>query len=193
MNQRRLWLVAIRCVISILLVILLSGPGLSQAELNKEDILRLSRSLHSRKDLPPQLRLLPDAREYKTEYTTTPTKGDPQTKKGVVVRQKTVQGKFIVLESEPEEAKGKLIAVVTYDEEAEVYRKWILAPDGSISKSVGITARNSRAIGWLQVDGLGTQTLTHEQFTDKGGSWTERISVRGELMAVVRGSSTKTK
>lgn len=175
-----------------LFLILAALSGAAFAELGKNDILRLAGREHSRKDLLPQLLLFPDAREYKTEYTATPATGKPQTKKDVVVRQKTVGGKYIILESEPEEAKGKLTAVVTYDEESEVYRKWLLTPDGSIAESVGVTARNSRAIGWLHVN-TGTQTLTHEQFTDKGVTWTERISLRGDLMVIINGSSTKTK
>lgn len=178
-----------RPALCLLLTLVIALPAVA---LDKDDLLKLAKKPHSRKNLIPQLGIFPDAREYKATVTAIPTDKeiDPIVQ-DFVVKEKTVDGKYIV--SEFESPAGRIVMAVTFDSKEEVYLKYVLVPDGTVGKSIGFSVKNSRAIAWNSTLGIGTQIHSLEQHGDKVVTWTERYFQNGKLVSVVSGEAHKTK
>lgn len=178
-----------RRALYLIFVLVLALPAVA---LDKEDILKLTKKPHSRKNLIPQLGIFGEGREYKITMTVTPT--DKDTDPSVhdfVVTEKTVEGKYIV--SDGKTPDGRIIMAVTFDAEEEVYLKYVLTPNGDVIKSTGFSVKNSRAIAWRTDYGNGRQVLALEQHGDKTSAWTERYLEDDKIVLVIDGEAHKTK
>ena len=108
--------------------------------------------------------------------------------------QKVVDGKYLISRFQPPGMPRELIMVITFDREASVYRKWVLAPDDGVGELFGVALSKQRMISWTsKPDDDGRQWLSSEVYHDGGGSWSEVILQDGKAVTVVKGEVKKVK
>jgi hypothetical protein len=156
----------------------------------------IAKKPHSRNGLLDQLEIYPDAREY--EVTVRSGKSSETLVEGpkVMAAEKVVEGKYIVTEFQPPGAPAPFIMVVTYDVKEQVYRKWLLVPDGPVAEWIGTAVANTRMLSWISIDQqqeANQQILTSEVHTDDGTKWREIILDAGKVVGVIEGTARKTK
>lgn len=164
--------------------------------LDAEAIRKIAGEPHSRENLVAELKLYPDAREYKATVRSGRSAGELEPGPEIVVTEKTVQGRYIVSQAMFPGAENPLIMVVTYDKETDTFKKWVLLPNGIVGASTGVADLDKRTIAWIsgQVHGEDpTAVLSIETHSDDKSSWKETILQNGEVVAINQGVAVKTK
>ena len=165
--------------------------------LTPTEIVALTKSDHSRDNLIDELEVYTEAREflvtYKVLFPEDVPKPDP-----VIVKEKTVNGKFIVSEFTvgPKDNLMDLVMVVTYSKELQSYQKWLLnLKNQDLQKFIGVRIPDSTCLSWERIDdGLGDVTMIMgEHLTEKSVSWTESYYKDGKLSFSLSGKASKTK
>jgi len=164
--------------------------------LDAEAIQKIADEPHSRQNLVEELKLYPDAREYKIKVRSGKTpdelKGGPE----IVVAEKTVRGRYIVSQAKFPGVENPLIMVVTYHKKTDTFRKWVLLPSGIVGASTGVADFKKRTIAWIsnQVHGEPPVTvLSIETHSDDKSSWKETTLQKDKVVAVSLGVAVKTK
>lgn len=162
--------------------------------LDAEEIRRISSEPHDRKDIIEPLKIYPDAREYKITERFAADDKELQDGPEVMAKEKVVRGKYIVSESLFPGTENPLIMVVTYDSKTDNFKKWILHPNGVVSKSTGIADLEKRTIAWVSNSkpeaGDPITALAIESHADDKSTWKatviqgEKIIYRSEGLAV---------
>ncbi len=160
--------------------------------LDKEEIEAIAAKPHSRENLLPALKIFGDARAYDVEVVTEGPDGEKTASDTVRAREKVVEGRYVVSRANLPGLDGELVMVITFDEEAQVYRKWILLPDGNTGSMTGFSTTGSRAIVWQNdTETAGMLILALEQHDDEGVTWTERHLVDGKVVLRQTGVARK--
>jgi hypothetical protein len=168
--------------------------GASAYALDAEEIQALSKKPHSRDGLLEELKVYPDAREYRLTVRTGERAGELKVVAEIKATQKVVDGKYLIFKFQPPELPRELIMVITFDREASVYRKWVLDPDDEVGESFGVALPKQRMISWTSKPGDdGRQWLSSEVYDDAGGSWSEVILEEGKTVSLVVGEVKKMK
>ena len=181
-----------RAFFLLLTATLLLGAPFAPA-LDKDDIKALLAKPHSRENLLPELRLFADARELEVEVVIRMPGEDPVVSDPIRVKEKVVEGKYVVSTFNPPGGPGEMVMVVTFDSKDGLYRKWVLLPDGNVGESIGISAKGSRAIAWTNSVDHGLRILSLEQHREDGVTWTERHEIDGKLVMLQTGIARKVK
>lgn len=177
----------------LLLTLAGSLPGFA---LDKESILELATKPHSREDLVPELRIFTDAREFEVTLKLWDEENGAQTIGPLVVRERVVDGKYIVSNFEIPGA-GQLVMALEFDRERGVYHKWIVPPveDAPVGHMLGVSLPDTRCIAWGPAAAQDGETIAViEHHTDKGATW-KQITMDGEgkVLAVEEGTAVKTR
>ena len=180
----------VRNIFPIVVLLILAMPG--QA-LEEKEILEIAGKAHDRKNLVPQLRLWTNMREFETTFTVTPREEKKAPIKGSFKGTfKTVDGKYLVTQftipkletDDPEINDGitgkKLISIIGYDKEFDLYRKWILF-DGAVMKGTGTSASGSRAVSWHMGPGI----LSVEEHNAGEIHWVQYSGAEGATFSIV--------
>ena len=144
-------------------------------DLDAEAIRAIAAEPHNREDLIDELKLFPNAREYEVDLFSGPitdrVDGDWEVLSGQehTATEKTVDGRYIVIQVEFSGAENPLIMVVTYDKHIDAYKKWVLLPNGIVHASTGVANRRgglegfqtgNRTIAWISNEAHGEPPAT---------------------------------
>ena len=116
--------------------------------LDKEAILKIASEPHDRTNLLEELIIFPEAREYKVKAQMGRPGETLKPGPEVIAKEKTVRGRYIVSEMKFPGVDNPLVMVVTYDKKTNLYKKWVLDPDGNVSASSGLADGATRTIAW---------------------------------------------
>jgi hypothetical protein len=164
--------------------------------LDAEAIRKLAGQPHSRENLIAELKLYPDAREYKITVSSGKTADDLRAGPEIVATEKVVQGRYIVSQAKFPGVENPLIMVVTYDKKTDAFKKWVLLPNGIVGASTGVGDLEKRTIAWISNEAHGkpqVTVLSIETHSDDKSSWKETTLENGKVVAVSRGVAVKTK
>lgn len=164
--------------------------------LDAAGVRKIASEPHSRDHLIPELRIFPDAREYKitTQYGKSADKLEPGPE--LIATEKTVRGRYLVSTAMLPGSPNPLIMVVTYEKETDIFKKWVLLPDGTFGTSTGIADFNKRTIAWTSDKQVGTPpttALSLESHSDDKSSWKEITNQDGSAISISQGLAVKTK
>ncbi len=163
--------------------------------LDKMDIELLASKPHDRKGISKELSLYPEAREYAVSVRSKEPGGEFGEWTRFTIEERTVEGRYIVSRGGPAE-DFVFTLVVEWDGEGEVYRKWVLLPDGNVVESIGIALPGGREISWVSkpdADNGIPLALGIEKHGDEESSWREVIFREGDPVMILEGRAVKTK
>lgn len=164
----------------------------SVSALTYEKIIELSKKEHDRSNLVKELKIYPNAREYKVTAKVFMPKGVKKSD-AVIVKEKVVDSEYVLSEFTLGGIDMKMI--VKFDAESKVYRKWfITSKNKEVQEFVGIAM--DRSITWNRIDvnqPEGLLILMMETHTDKKTRWTEAHYKNGKLEFSLIGEAVKTK
>lgn len=177
------------------LFLLLLIPAGSLRALDADTIQKLAGEPHSRENLLPELKLYPEAREYKISVRAGKSARELVAISEMVATEKTVQGRYLVSSTRLPGTDKPMMMVVSYDKEAELFRKWVLLPDGTLGSSTGLADFKTRTIAWVSDSAPqeGPNILSIETHTDTKSSWKETILKDGKVLSANHGEAVKTK
>lgn len=164
--------------------------------LDAEAIKKIADEPHSRENLVEQLKLYPDAREYKITVRSGKSADDLEAGPEIVATEKTVRGRYIVSQVKFPGTENPMIMVVGYDSKTDTFKKWVLLPNGFVGASSGVADFHKRTIAWISNEEHGEPPVTVvsiETHSDNQSSWKETTLQKGKVMAVSRGVAVKTK
>ena len=177
-----------------MMTVLLGGPCLA---LEIEKIRELANTDHAAEGIIPELKRFTNGREFDAVVRA----GVPGTeaKESPIVKtfEKVVEKRYLVSQFTPPGAKGPVIAVVTFEEKAGVYQKWVLMPDNQVLVSVGTALPEGQSVSWMRIappDSPNGFFLTLEEHGPEKTSWREvTFTKKGQVSLIVNGVATKTK
>ena len=164
--------------------------------MDPSELRKIAAEAHDRENLLIELRVFPEAREYKVKAKSGKPGEKPVEGPELIATEKTVRGRYIVSESPLAGAEGKMLMVVTYDKELGVFKKWILLPDNTLSSSTGLGDIFRRCIAWTSDAMPGKeapQTLALETHTSDKTIWKETVIEGGKVVMTGEGVATVTK
>lgn len=164
--------------------------------LDAEAIREIAGKPHSRENLIEELKVYPDAREYKIKMRSGKTAKEMEAAPEQLAQEKTVEGRYLVSTVALPNELGDLIMVVNYDKNTDTFRKWVLLPNGAVGASTGVADFKTRTIAWasdLLPGGPRSRTLSIESHSDEGSTWKETIFQDGKVVTVMQGEAVKTK
>ena len=153
---------------------------------------------HSPKLTIKALEIYPVGRRFRVELKIIPAEGDPPDNKPFDITEKWVDGKYIVTTIPLPDQNKTMYMINTFDGKTNTYRKFVMDPDGNVSRYVGIRHGDKRALSWtgpLTEDGAAdhaTLMVGQEHFTDDTAVWTEAFFVQGKLVFRQEGKATVT-
>jgi len=163
------------------------------ADFDAAHVRKLADQPDDRSSVAAEMRLFPSASEYDIEFTATGPGREPYQTPVIKATERLVQGKYLVTRFRPPDAADDLIMVVFYDQSERCYKKFVLAPDGTVSSSIGTRTGDSRSLSWVtQVDGERV-ILCQEQHGDEQVTWREVFIMNGKVVQIVDGVATITK
>jgi hypothetical protein len=177
-----------------LLAFLLIAPNLYG--LDADEVRKIAGEPHSRENLVPELKIYPDAREYKITAQSGRSADELEAGPEIVATEKTVRGRYIVSTAMLPGAEKPLIMVVTYEKETDTFKKWVLLHDGMFGSSTGIADFDKRTIAWTSDKADGeppTTVLAIETHSDGKSTWKDTTLQGGKVIAISRGVAIKTK
>jgi len=176
-----------KAILALLLIITTHARALTADEIRK-----IAAKPHSRENLVEALKIFPDARQYKVTQKSGPTMNALKALPEIAVMEKTVEGKYIVTETAPDDPI-RVIMVVHHEAERGVFRKWVLAPDGSVGSSTGVADADTRTIAWISDELHGMRVLVHESHGGKQVTWREVVMKEDKIVALTLGLAVKVK
>ena len=177
-----------------LLVFLLIAQNLYG--LDADAIRKIAGEPHSRENLVPELKIYPDAREYKITARSGSSADELEVGPEIIATEKTVRGRYIVSTAKLPGAENPMIMVVSYEKETDTFKKWVLLPDGMFGSSTGIADFDKRTIAWTSDKADGdppTTVLAIETHSDDKSTWKDTTLQGAKVIAVSRGVAVKTK
>lgn len=180
--------------ISLCLGILALSPLASAMDV--AELRKIAAEEHDRTNILPELKIYSEAREYKvTERMAKP--GEPmQAGPEGTVTEKTVRGRFIVNQSVVPGTATSMVMVVTFDKDQEVFKKWVLLPDGTLQGFTGVGNPDTRSIAWASdaVEGREASRMVGlETHSDEKVVWKHTLIQDGKVMMNGDGVAVKTK
>ncbi len=164
--------------------------------LDAEAIRNIANKPHSRDNLVAELKLYPNAREYKLTAQSGKSLDKMEAGPEILVTEKTVQGRYLVSQAILPGANDPLIMVVTYQKDTGTFKKWVLLPDGVVGTSTGIADFEMRTIAWVS-DTLPADptsvAFSIERHSDEKSTWKETTVQDGKVIAIGQGVAIKTK
>lgn len=164
--------------------------------LDAEAIRTISEQPHSRENLVEALKIYPGAREYKIVIQSGESVDDLKAGPEFIATEKTVEGRYIVSQSNFGGVEESVIMVVTHDKDTETFKKWILLPDGAVHASTGVADLEKRTIAWsfnVPAGDPPTNFVVIESHSDDGTEWNATVLQAGKVIAIERGVAVKTK
>jgi hypothetical protein len=178
---------------SLLASAILLGGLPSALALDKDAILAIVEKPHSRENLLPELAIFPDVRVLDLRVSMQVPGAASQQRPPFQGAMKIVEGRYYVAVYQPEDAGGIYRSVTTFDQEARVYRRWVLLPDGSVFTMTGTSAAGSRALSWIGILDARRSVLGVEQHTDEGTDWSDVYLDEGKVVQRWVGVGNKAK
>lgn len=163
---------------------------------NAEEIKKIASEPHNRDNLIEELKLYPEAREYKLTARSGISAVELMAGPEITVTEKTVQGRYIVSQATLPGADNPLIMIVTFQEKTGTFKKWVLLPDGMIGSSTGLADQEKRTIAWVSDKKAGDPpgiSLSIESHSDDMSTWKETTVQDGKIVAMGDGVARKTK
>lgn len=151
---------------------------------------------HSRENLVGELKLYPEAREYRITVRSGKTADELQAAPEIVAKEKTVQGRYIVTTAMLPGADDPMIMVVSYDKASDTFKKWILLPNGFVGASTGVADMEKRTIAWISENADAeppTTVLVIETHSDDRSTWKETTLQGGHVISCSQGVAIRTK
>lgn len=173
-------------------LIYLLAAGIGHA-LDAETIEELAQKPHSRENLVDELKIFANAREYKVNVKGGEVGSDAEAWPEITAAEKTVEGRYIVSETIFPGDAGKMIMVVYFDDEKNVFRKWVLFQEILVSFT-GLADPKNRTIAWTSSQAFGEpgmSNLSIETHSDEGVSWKEATMKEGVAVMFLEGVATK--
>ena len=136
----------------IILILILASSAFA---LEEQEILDLSKKEESRNGISEAMKLFPNVANFEVSYTIHTPKGFPKNNKGPIVKDKFVEGKYLISEFTigDEEHKFDLINVTYYVEEELCYYRWVLNKQlKTVYEYRGVRAGESNIIGWTMIN-----------------------------------------
>lgn len=164
--------------------------------LDADAIQKLASQPHSRENLVSELKLFPDAREYKITIKSGETVDDLKSNPSLIATEKVVQGRYIISELKYPGVENPLIMVVSYDRKTDVFKKSVLLPNGIVSFSTGVADFKKRTIAWMSNEPQGeppVSVFSIETHSDELTTWKETYMQNGKVLGVTHGKAVKTK
>ncbi|MFM7181024.1 MAG: hypothetical protein ACKO2G_06130 [Verrucomicrobiales bacterium] len=93
------------------------------------------------------------------------------------------------------EQENPIIMAVSYDSEADLFKKWVLVPEGKVASSTGLADLKTRTIAWTSdnAEAGEPRILSLEIHSDEKSTWKETILVDGKVLSVNQGEAVKSK
>lgn len=164
--------------------------------LDKKSIRKLAEEPHSRENLMEELKIYPEAREYKVSLKIGFPGKEPGEGSKARVKEKTVRGRYLVSEIQVEGMEAPMVMVTTYEKKSDTYKKWVLGPEEVVHEWTGVADRKARTIAWTTTRPLGeppTTVLSIESHSDDKTTWQETFLQDGKVIQFIRGEAVKTK
>ena len=166
------------------------------APLDLQSLKKIIASDHSDKPLHKQLQIYPNAREYSITTKVVAVNGREHNTqfKGV---EKHVEGLYIVSEATPAGPESKFFMVVEYDDEEQIYRKYLLSGGKVSDIHVGTRIGDSNVISWHDLtpdpNKPGLTQMMLEEHTKDQSTWKSVYLREGKLLGIETGTATPKK
>lgn len=167
-------------------------------DLTAEQVKDLAGKPDDRSSVPEALRLYPVASEYEVlvRVWQPGQKEKAQKSPKITAREKLVEGKYLVSTFRPPSLDADFIMVVFHDAGEDVYKKYVLVPDGTFAQSVGTRVGDSRSMSWVTVgpkEAADTVVLTHEEHSEGETKWRAITMRKGKVASIEEGTAVVTK
>lgn len=158
------------------------------------EIRKLAGEPHDRANLVAELKVFPEAREYKVTQKNGAPGGKLAESPQVIAIERTVAGRYIVTEVPGLTGSPSFITIVGFEKGEGVFKKWILTPDGTLAVSTGIADFGKRSIAWVtETPDHSTVVLALEIHADDKTTWKETILQGGKVVGTTEGVAIRTK
>ena len=164
--------------------------------LDAEAIKKIADEPHNRENLVNELKIYPDAREYKIKVQSGKSTDALEDGPEIVAKEKTVQGRYIVSHVKFPNVENPMIMVVAYEKKSDTFKKWVLLPNGIVGSSTGVANLSKRTIAWISDKPHGVPPITVlsvESHSDEKSSWKETFIQDGRIVSISQGEAVKTK
>ena len=163
---------------------------------NADEIRKLADEPHNRENIEEALKLYPQAREYKIKVKSGRSAEESEPRPEIVAAEKIVRGRYLVSHVKLPGQDNAMIRVVGYDKKMDLFKKWVLLPNGIIASSIGVADFARRTIAWTSTTPLGeppTTVVSLESHSDEKTLWKETFFQDGKIISVTQGEAIKTK
>lgn len=162
-------------------------------EITKEKFERIVAGEDDRSSMLDELRIYPNAKRYRIVVTTTARGEAPKKQKPAIATEKWVDGKYIVSRFRPPPLDDDIVMVVSFDREANVYRKWIRVGETDVVQVTGFRVGMGRTVSWFQeLTRAGVPAAySLEEHSDRESRWTELYVKDGKIDLRIEGVATK--
>lgn len=162
-------------------------------ELTKEQVVELTRQPEDRSNLAEALKIFPSASEYDVTMVVKDAEGK-QTPLKVVVREKVVQGKYIVATTRVPGFERDSVSLAFYDDGQACYRRYYIHGNGAMELYLGIRAGDARVLTWCSaMPNAANFSVTQEVLQDDKTIWREMMLLNGKVMTSITGEAIVTK
>lgn len=159
------------------------------SSLTAEQLKAIIAKPHDDKPSLKGLELLPTIRTWKAEGNFINADGERMPFKAKTAG-KRVDGKYDVSEVTFEAPPVLFTMVTTWDEKSGMYYKYVLPPDGTVGRSVGLRVPDTRSIAWAAI-GEGPDSISVETYEDKKMSWrSQMVNPDGAVVLTIEGAAT---
>lgn len=179
------------------LLTLLIALAVNTYALDEAQILDLIKKEHSRDGLSKAMQIFPDVTTFKVTYDIHFPKNAPKQVNGLIVKDKFVEGKYLVSQFTigDKEHKFDLVNVTYYSAAEQCYYRWALNKQlKSIYEYRGVRVGKSNVVGWSMVNpeknGYNASLFTEIYETDKV-TWSQRDYRKGKLSFSMSGVAKK--
>lgn len=159
------------------------------SSLTAEQVKAIIARPHDDKPSLKGLGILPTIRTWKAEGAFINADGERMPFKAKTAG-KRVDGKYDVSEITFEAPPISFAMLTTWDEKSGVYYKYVLPPEGPMSRSIGMRVPGTRSIAW-SATGEGPESISVETYEDRKMSWRSlMVNADGAVMLTIEGAAT---
>ena len=158
------------------------------SSLTAEQVKAIIAKPHDDKPSLKGLEILPTIRTWKAEGAFINADGERMPFKAKTAG-KRVDGKYDVSEITIEAPPVSFTMVTTWDEKSGMYYKYVLPPEGPMSRSIGMRVPATRSIAWAAI-GEGPESISVETYDDKKMSWRSlMVNPDGAVVLAIEGAA----
>lgn len=158
-----------------------------------DDLKKIAAKPHSLELKLDELKIYPAIRNLQVKATVIFADGQP-IESEFNAFDKWVDGKYVVSTFRVPENNEDVWMVVTFDQESEIYRKWVFTDDAIVVTMVGTRVGDTRTISWGSItseeDSAMRLIISQETHTDDATQWNEIHLIDGRVRMRNQGRAT---